>query len=158
MAILEDTLAMKTAKLYVRTYTDEQNKLMQEHYEAMDCLDCEAFLQLGIDAYDWISRASRHATKQFRAGTMQPTAELRDAFDALYRSWLRSVEFARRWIAVQQARGFQLDNQGEFEQAVYAVEKIVADSDRMAELGERAKLVSVETIATCPPPEWAAEG
>ena len=51
-------LVLQTAKRHVKHFVDESN-VMRDHHEAMDCFDCQAFLQLGIDTYDWIVRADQ---------------------------------------------------------------------------------------------------
>ena len=52
-----DSLVFRTAERHVNNYTRESSGLMAEHREAMDCRDCEAFLQLAIEAFHWLIRA-----------------------------------------------------------------------------------------------------
>jgi len=106
-------LALREARRHVRSFADE-SELLPEHEGATECLDCEAFLQVGIDAFHWLIRADetiRLATYR-RLLTHNPRVE--QSLHSLARAWLQSSEAANRWIEFHQQRGERLENLDEF--------------------------------------------
>lgn len=107
---------------------------MRQHRQAMDCRDCESFLQLGIDAFDWIVRADqvlRGAMYQGFEGFDHNEAE--DAIRALCRSWLAPCTRANEWAVVQNQRDFRVDNLDRFRQCCAEMQAIVNAQDAKEE-------------------------
>lgn len=54
-----DFLELRNARRYSDSYREESDSLIAQHKDAMECRRCEAFLQMGIDAFRWLIRADR---------------------------------------------------------------------------------------------------
>jgi hypothetical protein len=124
-------LAFRTAQKHVENYEKESHDLMAEHREAMDCLDCETFLQLGIDAFGWLMRADRELRISLSEGALEAYTEgVSEALQQLCKAWLRPCEPARKWIAMQTERGYRVDNLAEFDKCCEEMEAIVEFHER----------------------------
>lgn len=121
-------LAYRSAKRHVK-YFDKQSKVLKEHYAAMECVDCEAFLQLGIDAFEWLVRADETIREAVFSGKMPHSAELETAIEKLFVAWQQPCRFANLWIQKQQERGFNLENLDKFQQCEEEVRAIVRSLD-----------------------------
>jgi hypothetical protein len=120
-----DNLAFRTARLHVHNYSDQSDDLMRRHAEAIECRDCEDFLQLGIDAFKWLGRADRVIRSAVYRGVAEHDPSLDVALATLYAEWLRPCTFAERWIAQQESRGYRVDNLAEFRVCCEEVRAIV---------------------------------
>ncbi len=123
------TLAFRNASRHVRRYTNESEDLMRRHAEAIDCRDCEDFLQLGIDAFDWLNRADESIRRAILNGRAEYDPKAERTLLEMYARWLRPCEHAERWIAVQAKRGFHVDNSGRFRECCVDVRAIVEDNN-----------------------------
>lgn len=119
-----EALVLRIARSRVKDYTDESD-LMKQHHQAMDCRDCEAFLQLGIDAFTWLIRADRDIRSAAFDKKIEWGEQFDEAFEALFRSWLEPCGFADDWIKVQLQRGSSVDNLAKFRECCEQVEAIV---------------------------------
>jgi hypothetical protein len=122
------SIAFKSARRHVRFYA-RQSQLMERHEEAMECRDCEDFLQLGIDALKWLQRAEEELRLSVYSGERLNSVELSDGLDRLYHVWLMPVHSAEQWIAAQAARGYTPDNIHEFRHACEQAREIVENRD-----------------------------
>jgi hypothetical protein len=135
-------LALREARRHVCTFTDEA-EIMRNHREAMECHDCEAFLQLGIDAFNWLVRADQTIRKAVFSGG-EYDAEADEAIQELFKAWLKPCAFANQWIAVQEQRHYHLANLEEFRKCEQEVRSIVKAmekdelTDAMRELRDSA--------------------
>ncbi|HEV2968597.1 MAG TPA: hypothetical protein VGY55_01330 [Pirellulales bacterium] len=120
-----ESLAYRTVQRQVENYNRESNDLMQAHQEAMDCRDCEAFLQLGIDAIQRIVRADRVIRKAIYDGVMEYDAKIDDGIRRSCQAWLSPCQFAEKWIIEQQARGHQIANVDDFRECSEEMRAIV---------------------------------
>jgi hypothetical protein len=120
-----ESLALRTARSRVRDYQDQSTDLMKKHAEAMDCRDCEAFLQLGIDAFHWLARADEMIRVNVFTSSQEYAPELDMAIATLYAEWLRPCDHAEAWIARQEERRFRVDNLDEFRRCCSEVRAIV---------------------------------
>ena len=120
-----ESLAFRTAKKHVDSYSEESANLMAAHDEAMDCRDCEAFLQMGIDAFDWLMRADRAYHMAMYRSEIDHDPKLEDALARLCEGWLVPCEFAERWIERQLTNGYQIDNLEGFRRCVTEMSAIV---------------------------------
>ena len=139
-----ESLALRTARNRIRDYQDESTDLMNKHAEAMDCRDCEAFLQLGIDAFRWLARADEMIRASVYGSVREYDSELDVAIATLYAEWLRPCDFAEAWIARQEERQFRVDNLEEFCRCCSEVRAIVEANegllanDALVELRDQA--------------------
>jgi hypothetical protein len=122
-----DSLALRTAKTLVESYSREDG-VIEEHKQAMDCRDCETYLQLGIDAFDWLIRADQIARKAiFSGSTAIDPDQVEAEIGRLCRTWLDSGDRANAWIALQQSRGFAVENLDRFREC-HAEMRAIVDS------------------------------
>jgi hypothetical protein len=124
-----DNLSYRAATALVHSYALE-DEVAGAHREAMDCRDCEDFLQLGIDAFQWVMRADqvlRRATFEGKAAFDPAQAEA--GIRALCALWLKPCEPANRWISLQESRGFKVDNVERFHECCTEMRAIVAAQD-----------------------------
>ena len=91
--------SIQVAERHVKEYIDK-DELMTLHQEAMQCRDCEDFLQAGIEAYNWLWRAETTAHEAVRKG-IPVSPDVVKAITALYRRWLRPCERAEAKIQEQ---------------------------------------------------------
>ncbi|HVA50529.1 MAG TPA: hypothetical protein VNH11_29560 [Pirellulales bacterium] len=136
--MLLDNLAFRTARAWVHSFTGEYDELAARHQAAMDCLHCEAFLQLGIDAFHWLNRADQQLRQEIYAGRLEYDAEVDEALGTLYRLWLRPYEDAEKWVAIQERRGYKIDNLELFRDCFREVRSLVDSGDEIA--GELAAI------------------
>jgi hypothetical protein len=111
---------------------------MVHRREAIDCFDCESFLQLGIDAFAWLARADESIRKAIYAGQIEYDQEVDPAIAHLYQDWLRPCSHAEKWIATQESRGYNVSNVEEFRRCVEELQAIVAANNEVA--GELAAI------------------
>lgn len=101
---------------------------MARHAEATECRDCEDFLRMGIEAFDWLARADEAIRSAVYSGAMAFDPECDSTLAALYSEWLKPCEYAERWIAIQQNRGFHVDNLEEFRRCCQEARAIVEEN------------------------------
>jgi hypothetical protein len=141
---MAESLALRLARQKVDSYTGEVDEVLRRHYEAMDCVDCEAYLQLGIDAFRWLVWADEAIRRGVYAGKAEYDSSVDGALRSLLVAWLQPRDFAEKWIEVQRTRGFEVDNADEFRRCCEEVQAIVRSfEDRslpeaMARLRDRA--------------------
>jgi len=135
--MLLDNLAYRTARSHIRDFASESDELMLRHDEAMQCRNCETYLQLGIDAFSWLERADSQIRTSLAEGKFLPDAEVDAAFEFLYRLWLRPCKFANDWIAIQLKRDYAIDNLEKFQECASKAREIVENSDRMREISKK---------------------
>src|SRR5437870_5523947 len=95
-----DNFVVQNAQEHVRSFETAPAELMARHKEAMECRDCEAFLQMGIDAFDWILRADRAIRMEIYRGERQFDAAVEKLLHGLCKTWLKPCDFAEKWITV----------------------------------------------------------
>lgn len=152
------SLTLRTAKGRIRNYNEASDGLMAAHREAMECRDCEAFLQLGIDAYAWL----RRATKELRTSEIGLSSELTVESEAIVRSlrilWLQPCECAEEWVAIQHSRDFKVSNLEEFRDCCRKIRQMVEEDKKMQSLAEQVpSMEDLASIAVDPPKEWTDE-
>lgn len=118
-------LAYQHAETQLKQYSEQSEKLIAEHREATDCRNCEAFLQMGIDSFEWIMRADRAFRLAVYREEIQHHSEAESTIENWCRQWLLPCEFAERWIEMQQTRGYSVDNVEEFRKCVSEMSAIV---------------------------------
>jgi hypothetical protein len=134
---VEESLALKTARSHVDSFQGESRRVMSAHREAMDCRDCEAFLQLGIDAFDWIMRVDQGYRTAVFEGHTEYSSDVDQAIRTLCEAWLPSAIPAEKWVELQLARGYTLANLDRFRQChreMAAIVRAFAEQDSGATL------------------------
>jgi hypothetical protein len=136
------SLALRAARRHVNTFADE-SEIVQDRRDAIGSLDCDAFLQLGIDAFAWLIRADETIRASVYSGAPHnPHAD--QALQELFVAWLRPCALANQWIAEQQQRGQNLANAEAFRKCEREVRSIVRSwrtdelTDAVRELRDRA--------------------
>lgn len=120
-----DTLALRTAATMLQSYAHEDAR-MEEHAEGLECRDCEAFLRLGIDAFDWIIRADQIARQAIYDGAADFDHDAVDrALRELCRAWLKSSGRTEAWANAQQSKGRRLGNLERFQACSNEMQAIV---------------------------------
>ena len=112
--------------------------LIGRHVSAMECRDCEDFLQLGIDAFNWMIRADEQFREAIFDGRIEYDAETDESLSLLFRTWLKPSSYAEKWAAEQTERGFTLEKIAQFRQCVTEVRAIVQNANSIG--GEMAKI------------------
>jgi hypothetical protein len=128
---MAEMLAYKMARQHVDSF-EQESALMREHQEAMDCRDCEAFLKIGIDAYRWLVFADEQIRRAVYRGDADVDHRLHEAVEQLFIAWLRPCQLAEEWIGLQEKRGFEVDNLGDFrrcEEECRAIVKSLSDDE-----------------------------
>jgi hypothetical protein len=120
-----DGIAYRTARSFVRNYQDEYTDWLAAHKEAMDCWNCQTFLQLGIDTFKWITRTDQEFRKDIYSGKKEFDPVVDQAIEQLYAEWLKPCEYAEHWIETQISHGFKIDNLEEFQRCCAEVRAIV---------------------------------
>jgi hypothetical protein len=125
------TLAYRFAQQHVKQFADvaHEEPVIREHYEAMDCLNCESYLQLGIDAFNWLIRADQAIRHAVYHGQCEHDCETDEAIEALFREWLPPCDFANEWIDAQHKRGYKVENLSQFRECEQEVRTIVKSFD-----------------------------
>jgi hypothetical protein len=101
---------------------------MKSHHEAMECLDCDDLLKVGIDAFQWLVRADEVIRSAVYSG-MEYDAESDQILQRLFREWLAPCEWVNQWIAVHQQRGYDLAHLEAFRKCEQEVRSIVKSMD-----------------------------
>jgi hypothetical protein len=124
-----DYLAFRNAEKHVQSYSQESQDVMAHHAEAMDCRNCEAFLQMGIDAFEWLMRADRAFRAAVYRGEKEYDLDSEKSLSILCKNWLVPCDVAEQWIETQQTRRYEIDNLEEFRRCVQEMTAIVEASD-----------------------------
>jgi hypothetical protein len=118
-------LAFRAAEQHVRFFEQEASVVIAEHPSAMDRFDCEAFLQMGIDAYQWLIRADAAIRRAYANGEKEFDEELDAAFQELAKLWLGPCLQADEWATEQLQRGYAIDNLEAFRKCCSEMRAIV---------------------------------
>jgi hypothetical protein len=108
------SLELQLAQAQLQHFEEQLDPILRDHREAEDCRVCEQFLQHGIDAYKWLSRAEEAFLAAETEGVLEFTPELQQAIEALYHRWLAPCAAAEKWIARVEKSGYTVDNLAEF--------------------------------------------
>ena len=114
-------------------------QLLKDHQEAMECRDCEDFLRLGIEAFQWLQKAHQSIQDDVYHGRSIFDAHVEHAITKLYQRWLKPYSTAERWMKGLQGQGFELDNAVDFARCCQEASAILEER-RMAEAARHARL------------------
>jgi hypothetical protein len=119
-----ESLYIRKARQHVGEF-DRESQFLRDHQEAMNCLDCDAFLQMGVDAFDWLIQTDRVYRKVLYDDQAAYNAEFEATLVLLFRALLSACDGAEPWIASVIERGYQLDNLSSFHKSVAELRGIV---------------------------------
>ena len=109
-------IALRVANDHVKVFAAEAD-VIKDHREAMDSLDCEAFLQLGIDAYDWVVRADRAIRKAVLSGQLEYDKTIDVTLENMLHVLIKAYDHVGTWIKKVEERGYVLDNISRFRES-----------------------------------------
>ena len=107
----------------------------------MECRDCEDFLRLGIEAFQWLQKAHQNIQDDVYQGRSVFDEHVEHAITKLYQRWLKPYNTAQRWMTSLQGQGFELDNAVDFARCSDEASAILEER-RLAEAARRARLLS----------------
>jgi len=139
-------LTFDYAKESVLRYTAADDKLIQDSREAMDCYDCEAFLQLGINAFEWLQRADIVIRKALYNEVYKYDSDIEAALKDLCVHWLKPCKDAFSWIAIQKKRGFEVSNLKEFQNCCNEMKAIVESSSEESTIPSAVAVIASQAI------------
>lgn len=120
--------ASKNLEFYAISFEEH---LMQDHKEAMECMDCETCIQLGLDAYKWLVRADEQFNQSVAQGIMEFDKMIADTIENIYSIWYDLSNKMNTWIDLQITRGFELNNLRKFRECQRLVKAAISESDEM---------------------------
>lgn len=128
----------KSQRSLARNRTEQ---LLKDHQEAMECRDCEDFLRLGIEAFQWLQKAHQNIQDDVYHGRSVYDEHVERAVTKLYQRWLKPYDTAQRWMKSLRDQGFELDNAVDFARCCHEASSILEER-LMAEAARRARLQS----------------
>jgi len=120
---------------------DRTEQLLKDHEEAMECRDCEDFLRLGIEAFQWLRKAHQNIQDDVYQGRSVYDAHVEHAITKLYQRWLKPYNTAERWMKNLKDQGFELDKAVDFARCCHEASAILEER-LMAEAAGRARLLN----------------
>ncbi len=110
------------AKSRVAQFQDPTiDPVMVDHRAAMNCFDCETFLQKGIDAIRWLGLAEQHVISQHKHGELAFDG-FQELLTANYLAIIERSEVAKNWINACHERGYDVANVTEFYSSLESAE------------------------------------
>ncbi len=113
--LLDQDYSLKLAKKHVEEYS-KQDSIKALHNEAMECRDCEDWLEIGLEAFRWLKQADQ-TIRQAAVEGFAVSSSAPNSIATLYRAWLRPCDRAEGLAKEQIGRGFRLKNLTEFREA-----------------------------------------
>ncbi|MFO1019106.1 MAG: hypothetical protein U0903_00175 [Planctomycetales bacterium] len=123
--VMSENVALKLAEVCIHEYADESRDAWKDHAEAMNCRDCEEFLQKGINAFKFLRYAEEVMRQADYRGIEPFTGDLRETVGRLYRAWFGPCEMAEQWIETLGGQGYFPENLKAFREACDQVQEIV---------------------------------
>ena len=109
---------------------DHGTSVVDESRQAMDCLECDDFLRLGVEAYRWITRVDELLRFALYRGSCDYDETVESAILGLLTEWLSQSSAAIKWASLCKAHGYKLDNEAEFLECVSAAQGALRYADR----------------------------
>jgi hypothetical protein len=111
--------------------------IMQQHYEAEDCCNCESCMELGNQVFDWIIEADQAYRRNLYAHPENFDEEVEAELEILMRGWQARCQEVIQWAERHAARGFSVTHFTDFrrrcEEATAIVESFDEGESVMAE-------------------------
>ncbi|MBW3538844.1 MAG: hypothetical protein KY476_01100 [Planctomycetes bacterium] len=143
---MSDNLVLRLARHRLQEYADDA-ELMRQHAEAVECRDCEEFLQAGIDTFRFLRTAEELLREADWRGLHPMTPETREALHFLYAAWVEPCEDTKCWIRILSERGFKPDNADEFNRVSDEAHELLERSDWQRRATHARVLASAGTAA-----------
>lgn len=112
------------ARKTVREFA-EHSSVIRDHHDAMECRDCEDFLERGIHAFESLIRADQFFRLAVAEGSLEYDPVIEDALEKLFRVWLDPCDRAYKWVDSLHQRGLEIDNLDTFKRCETEVRAIV---------------------------------
>lgn len=125
-----DSLYLRHARQHLTDFDRESVLLLassREQRESLDRWDVDAILQMGIDAFDWLTQADNVGRQLLYDGklTDAEVAQAETGLVLLFTSWLRSCGAVNQRIAQALGQGYDLENLESFRKCEREVRSIV---------------------------------
>lgn len=138
-------LVFQQAQDHVESFVTKTNDAMAEHREAMDCWNCEAVIQMGIDAFEWLQRADQGMHEAVYAGAAVPDEEF-EALKSLYREWHDKTTLVKAWAQRVISNSFALDNFQKLLESDREVAAVVRSFDKQSGLTDAMRGLRDEAV------------
>lgn len=126
---MSELLYIKSAQMSVNGFTSlVDDELILESNRAVDCMDCEALLLVGIQAFDGISRVDECIREAVFAKKITVDEKFDDAILRLYKAWMIPTANAIRWAETCKDHGFDVANLEEFMRCVEEAQSIIGSN------------------------------
>lgn len=99
--------------------------VVEESKQAIDCLNCEAMIDFGIEALESVIKADAVFRDAAMDGLIEFTEELDDSLHGLIRHWLRTSEHSIVWIKKCESREYEVKRRDEFMKFVREAKSII---------------------------------
>jgi hypothetical protein len=109
----------------------------------MECRDCEDFLRLGIEAFQWLQKAHQSIQDDVVHARSVFDGHIEHAITKLYQRWLKPYATAEHWMKGLQDEGFEIDNAVEFARCCQEASAILEER-LMTEAARRARVQNSE--------------
>lgn len=107
----------------------EYDRILADHAEAEDCGRCEAYMELGIQVFQWILRADQDYRRELYQNPNAHSEAGEKELESLVRGWLVHGQGLLQWAERFAARGFQVRHLEEFRRSFDEAAAIVASFD-----------------------------
>lgn len=113
-------LYIEKAECRVRSYVqfNRFDDIIDQSHRAVDCMDCEAFLEGGIETFSCIKRTDMIIREAVLTGRISDSPAYDQAMTRLLRDWVKQVDHAEAWIARCERNGYEVANLSEFRNCV----------------------------------------
>lgn len=120
--MVSDSLAFETANWHVEHFVASAARSQME----LNRDDCDAFLRIGIEAFDWLCQVDEEVHRRLyaeAAGVDQDSTIAR--LQSLFRRWLEKRDVAEAWIERVERDGLQLENLARYRECCRSAAAIV---------------------------------
>jgi hypothetical protein len=130
------SLAYRIAEKHLAAFATE-SQLLVANRATVNPADCEAIVQLGLDAFQWLMRADRAYRIAMFRGQIEHNPELEKALHQDCSTWLEHASSTWRELQSGHAKELPLDNR---EALIRQIEEMTAILDASQPTGVREEL------------------
>lgn len=138
---MNNSLIVELAQIQVARYRHDLDEVMKHHVEAMECRDCEEWLQKGIETFQWLQWAEKILRQADYEGLYSFTPEMRQTIVSMYANWLAPRDSVLHWVEELRAKGYLPDYVSEFETACDIADEIVQKRQFVEVVGRSLKQI-----------------
>lgn len=114
---MAEDLVLKVARRRVERFAIRPAAPRDIEQDANECAACERWLDMGVDALEWLEKAEQFLLEAGRSGVAIIESDTAQAVRDLYLVWLESCDQAEKWCASLTAKGHPPNNLGKLRQA-----------------------------------------